>query len=200
MPLMRPIFLEYPQATDFYGENREFLFGRDLLVAPVVDERLGRAGSRSSRPASGTTTGQTRSTRAPRNLRVTRSSIKCLSMFVPAQSCRSNLSCRTPAKIRTGRSNCASIPARIAAARSISTTDTRTRIRRTDSLRIAYTCQATANLVTVTSASWQGNYKPWWSNIQVEVFGAAHAAEGSSGRGSRGDGLAATTRSFTRSH
>ncbi len=40
VPLMRPIFLEYPQAGAFYAEDREFFFGRDLLVAPVVDETV----------------------------------------------------------------------------------------------------------------------------------------------------------------
>src|SRR5271170_2426689 len=40
VPLMRPVFLEYPQARDFYSENREFLFGRDLLVAPVLTEMV----------------------------------------------------------------------------------------------------------------------------------------------------------------
>jgi alpha-glucosidase len=40
LPLMRPIFLDYPQAEDFYGNNRDFLFGPDLLVAPVVTEML----------------------------------------------------------------------------------------------------------------------------------------------------------------
>ena len=40
VPVMRPIFLEYPQSATFYGEDHEFLFGRDLLVAPVVDERV----------------------------------------------------------------------------------------------------------------------------------------------------------------
>src|SRR3989442_1545840 len=40
IPLMRPIFVEYPEAKEFYGEEREFLFGRDLLVAPQVVEML----------------------------------------------------------------------------------------------------------------------------------------------------------------
>jgi len=31
IPLMRPVFLEYPHVSDFYGDNRDFLFGRDLL-------------------------------------------------------------------------------------------------------------------------------------------------------------------------
>src|SRR5215471_2497793 len=40
IPLMRPIFLEYPQATEFYGDDRDFLFGRDLFVAPVTSEMV----------------------------------------------------------------------------------------------------------------------------------------------------------------
>jgi alpha-glucosidase len=38
IPVMRPLFLEYPQETRFYGDNRDFLFGRDFFVAPVVTE------------------------------------------------------------------------------------------------------------------------------------------------------------------
>ncbi len=40
VPLMEPIFLEYPNAEDLYGEDHEFLFGRDFLVAPVVTEKV----------------------------------------------------------------------------------------------------------------------------------------------------------------
>lgn len=36
-PITRPVWLEYPQAS---GNDRDFLFGRDLFVAPVVSERL----------------------------------------------------------------------------------------------------------------------------------------------------------------
>jgi len=40
LPIMRPVFLQYPKAEAFYGNDRDFLFGGDLFVAPVVDERL----------------------------------------------------------------------------------------------------------------------------------------------------------------
>jgi len=40
LPIMRPVFLQYPKAETFYGNDRDFLFGGDLFVAPVVDERL----------------------------------------------------------------------------------------------------------------------------------------------------------------
>jgi alpha-glucosidase len=36
-PITRPVWFEYPQAG---GNDRDFLFGRDLFIAPVVSERL----------------------------------------------------------------------------------------------------------------------------------------------------------------
>jgi len=48
LPLMRPVFLEYPQASEFYGDNRDFLFGRDFFVAPVTTEMGGRRRSRTA--------------------------------------------------------------------------------------------------------------------------------------------------------
>jgi len=40
VPLMEPLFLEYPDEQSLYGEDHEFLFGRDLFVAPVVTEKV----------------------------------------------------------------------------------------------------------------------------------------------------------------
>src|ERR1700720_2828210 len=40
LPFMRPVFLDYPQQEIFYNDSRDFLFGSDLFVAPVVTETL----------------------------------------------------------------------------------------------------------------------------------------------------------------
>ena len=40
LPIMRPVFLQHPQAESFYGNDRDFLFGADLFVAPVASELL----------------------------------------------------------------------------------------------------------------------------------------------------------------
>jgi alpha-glucosidase len=40
LPIMRPLFLEYPQTTAFYDDDRDFLFGNDFLVEPVVTEMV----------------------------------------------------------------------------------------------------------------------------------------------------------------
>lgn len=36
LPLMRPVFLEYPDDENAFNQNEEFFFGKELLVAPVV--------------------------------------------------------------------------------------------------------------------------------------------------------------------
>ena len=38
MPLMRAVVLEFPDDVETYGLNNQFLFGKDLLVAPVVEQ------------------------------------------------------------------------------------------------------------------------------------------------------------------
>lgn len=38
MPLMRALFLEYPNDTETFGLDEQFLFGKELLVAPVVEK------------------------------------------------------------------------------------------------------------------------------------------------------------------
>jgi alpha-glucosidase len=38
MPLMRALFLEYPNDSETFELNGQFLFGRELLVAPVVEK------------------------------------------------------------------------------------------------------------------------------------------------------------------
>ena len=41
VPLMRPMFLEFPDQKDFESTETEFMFGPDLLVAPKVNEFVG---------------------------------------------------------------------------------------------------------------------------------------------------------------
>jgi alpha-glucosidase len=36
-PILRPLFLDFPDESESYEENDEFMLGRDLLVAPIVE-------------------------------------------------------------------------------------------------------------------------------------------------------------------
>ena len=44
-------------------------------------------------------------------------------------------------------------------------------------LREGFTCHATDNGLTVTIAPREGSFKPWWSMISIEVYGATKGAE-----------------------
>ena len=41
IPLMRPMFLEFPDQKDFETTDTEFMFGRDLLIAPKQQDTTG---------------------------------------------------------------------------------------------------------------------------------------------------------------
>ena len=38
LPAQRPLFLHYPEETDLYPIQDQFLYGKDLLVAPVIEQ------------------------------------------------------------------------------------------------------------------------------------------------------------------
>ena len=40
LPLMRPMFMEFPSETELTANDREFMVGRDLLVAPQLSETM----------------------------------------------------------------------------------------------------------------------------------------------------------------
>ena len=37
LPILRPLYLEYPDLEEAYQHSREYFFGREMLVAPVLD-------------------------------------------------------------------------------------------------------------------------------------------------------------------
>jgi len=37
LPLLRPLYLEYPKLSEAYNHPHEYFFGKEILVAPVVD-------------------------------------------------------------------------------------------------------------------------------------------------------------------
>lgn len=43
LPLVRPLYLDYPKASQAYDHPEEYQFGPDLLVSPIVHRGIGRA-------------------------------------------------------------------------------------------------------------------------------------------------------------
>ncbi|MGA8072076.1 MAG: glycoside hydrolase family 31 protein [Candidatus Acidiferrales bacterium] len=172
VPLMRPVFLEYPKASDFYGENREFLFGRDLLVAPVLTEMVddiedqfppgdwydywsGKKFTNAKKPKRHLELDQ-----VPLYVRA--------GAIIPEQPVVQNTgeTPEGPLELRVyPGSDCSG---------SLYLDDGHTYAYQKDGfLRVSYACKAGADSIEVTSSARQGSFKPWWSEIEIEVFGAA---------------------------
>jgi alpha-glucosidase len=49
-----------------------------------------------------------------------------------------------------------------------------------DSLRVAFSCHATAQGLTVTVDPHRGSFAPWWKLLSIEVYGASRPAAGAS--------------------
>src|SRR6202142_3370966 len=174
VPLMRPVFLEYPQAGDFYGENREFLFGRDLLVAPVLTEMVDAIEDHFP-PGDWYDywTGEKRDDthRPKRHVGLDQLPIYVRAgAIVPEQAVVQNTGEKPdgPLELRVyPGSDCGG---------SIYLDDGHTYGYQTDGyLRVSYSCEVAGDSVRVTSGARQGNFPPWWGNIEIEIFGAAAA-------------------------
>ena len=172
VPLMRPVFLEYPKASDFYGENREFLFGRDFLVAPVVTEMVDEIEDHFP-PGdwydywSGAKL--TNAKKPKRHLELDQIPLYVRAgAIIPEQPVVQNTGEKPdgPLELRVyPGSDCSG---------SLYLDDGHTYAYQTNGfLRLGYTCTADVGSVQVTSGAHQGSFEPWWSGVEIEIFGAA---------------------------
>jgi len=174
VPLMRPVFLEYPQARDFYSENREFLFGRDLLVAPVLTEMVDAIEDRFP-PGEWYDfwTGEKRDD-AHRPKRYVE--LDQLPLYVRAGA----IIPEQPLVQNTGEKPDGPLELRVYpgsdCSGSVYLDDGHTYAYQKDGfVRVRYTCDAAGDSVRVTSGARQGSFEPWWNKIEIEIFGAAAA-------------------------
>jgi alpha-glucosidase len=174
IPLMRPIFLEYPEVQALYGEDREFLFGRDLLVAPKVFEMLDAydvklppgewydywTGAKHQ-------SGQPLKVNPPLDL--------------------------VPLYVRAGSilpeqpivQHVEEVPAGPLGLRVYPGGDCRGSLYLDDGktyaytrggyLRVNYSCRPGVDSLDITISGHHGSYKPWWQQVRLEVFGVEKA-------------------------
>ncbi len=170
VPLMRPIFLEYPEAQNLYDENREFLFGRDLLVAPQVFELLDTY-SVNLPPGEWYDywTGQ----RLPGNQAIlVKPALDVLPLYVRAGA----ILPQQPVVQYTDQKPEGPLELRVYPG-----TDCRGSLylddgksyayMRGENLRVEYTCQLATDSLRVNISAHKGNYLPWWKSVRLELFG-----------------------------
>jgi len=172
VPLMRALYLEYPKAAGIEGNDHDFLFGRDLLVAPVTTEKLD-AQVVQLPPGEWYDywTSEKRSSKEPLTLHPELDQMPLYvraGAIVPMQALVQH----------TGETPAGGLSLRVYPGPDCSGAlyqdDGHTyAYQKGDLLRVKYRCAASDATVTITANVEKNGYKPWWSSTELKVFGAA---------------------------
>jgi alpha-glucosidase len=179
LPLMRPVFLEYPQASEFYGDNRDFLFGRDFFVAPVTTDMVD-AEEISLPPGewydfwtSAKLSSKDKFTLQPR--------LDEMPLYVRAGA----IVPMQPVVQSTEEKPNGPLELRVYLPNSAASGDCRGTLYQDDGhtfayqkgelLRISYSCQLSSGAATISSTIEKSAYQPWWKSVELTIYGAAAA-------------------------
>jgi alpha-glucosidase len=177
IPLMRPVFLEYPQASEFYGDNRDFLFGRDFFVAPVTTEMVD-AEEILLPPGEWYDfwTNTKLSSKEKFNLHPRLDEMPLYvraGAIVPMQ----------PLVQSTGENPNGPLELRVYLPAGTAGNDCRGTLYQDDGhtfayqkgeiLRVNYSCQVSNGSATVTSTTEKNAFRPWWKSAEMMLIGAA---------------------------
>ncbi len=201
LPIMRPVFLAYPQAEAFYGNDRDFLFGGDLFIAPVVDERLD-AHAVSLPPGAWYAFGTSqRLVAAKEPIR-----IDPRPQGTPVYARAGAIIPMQPLVQHTGQTPKGPLELQVYLP-DAGVGECRGALYQDDGesfayregalLRVAYGCEATDASLAIESRIEHDGFAPWWRDAQVTVFGvtrrpAAVMVDGQSVKGWRHDASART--------
>lgn len=174
LPLMRPLFLEYPQAPGISGNDHDFLFGRDLLAAPVVSERLDALMVQFP-PGDWYDfwTGEKHSSKETLSLHPR---LDEMPLYVRAGA----ILPMQPLVQFTDQKPDGPLDLRVYPGSDCSGAlyqdDGHSfAYQRGELLRVNYSCAVAPGSITVASAVKQNNFKPWWNDADVTIFGFASA-------------------------
>jgi alpha-glucosidase len=192
IPIVRPLFLEFPKATpDFHpidlDAEGEFLFGRDLLVAPPpfpdeLDSYTVKlpsvgwydywTGEKIAPPPTSTQSGTQETTTSV----VVQPKLEVLPVFVregsivPIQPL-----VQSTHEIPRGPLTLRVYPGRDCRGTLYQDDGMSFAFQRGDFLRADFTCMQNGDALTVHIGSHAGNYAAWWKELRVEVYGAVRA-------------------------
>jgi len=180
IPLMRPVFLEYPQAAEFYGDDHDFLFGPDLFVSPVVSETTDPQGVY---PPPGewfdfwTAEKHTNKEQIKLHPRLDEVPLYVRAgAIVPMQPVVQSTAEKPsgPLQLRAYLPTSTSGPdAGVNACRgALYEDDGHTfAYQKGEILRINYSCQVASGSVSLTSNVEKNSYQPWWNSAEITLFG-----------------------------
>ena len=173
---MRPVFLEYPQASHFYGDNRDFLFGRDFFVAPVTTDMVDA--EEISLPPGEWYDFWTNAKLSSKEKFTLHPRLDEMPLYVRAGA----IVPMQPVVQSTEEKPAGPLQLRVYLPNSTSSGDCRGTLYQDDGhtfayqkgeiLRVNYSCQVSSNAAIVTSNMEKNAYQPWWKSVDVTIYGA----------------------------
>ena len=170
LPLMRPVFLEYPQLADFYTDDRDFFFGDDLLVEPVVTEMID---AEELKFPSGTWYDFWSTAKFTDKDKVTtRPRLDQVPLFVRAGA----ILPMQPVIQSTSETPVGPLELRVYPGDdchgSLYQDDGHSfGYEKGEYLRVNYSCTAAPGAVSVSGTVEKAGYQPWWKDVDLKVFG-----------------------------
>jgi alpha-glucosidase len=174
IPLMRPLFLEYPEQMDLYTDNRDFLFGDDFFVAPVLTEKLD-AETVQLPPADWYDfwTSQKHASKPPLELHPKLDEMPLYvraGAIIPLQPLVQSTS-ETP----DGPLQLRVYPGDDCRGTLYQDDGHTFAYQRGESLRMNFSCRAAASSVKIASTVEENTFQPWWTAEEITVYGATSA-------------------------
>jgi alpha-glucosidase len=172
IPLMRPMFLEFPNDPAFETTDKEFMFGADLLVAPA-NETVD--GYEVKLPAGDWYDFWTGRRTESHTLRVN-PPIHVLPVYVrggsivPEQPVVQNVD-----QVPNGPLELSVYPGPNCRGSVYDDDGNTFAYQRGEFLRMQFTCEVHPDSVRVDLSEPQGTFRPWWTAVKITVFGASAA-------------------------
>jgi alpha-glucosidase len=174
LPFMRPVFLDFPQAEGFYGENRDFLFGSDLFVAPVTTEMVDA--EEVQLPPGDWYDYWSSQKLSSKNKLTLHPALGEMPLYVragailPTQPVVQNTGAKPdgPLKLHVyAGDDCRG---------SLYQDDGHSlAYQRGEFFRATYSCKVSPSSIAVTASTTQSSFQPWWTSADVTVFGLSAA-------------------------
>ncbi len=170
LPLMRPLFLEYPADEALYEKDEEFLLGRDLLVAPKVTEMPDAYEARL--PTGDWYDFWTGKRQPGGQVLKLQPSLESVPIYVRAGA----ILPQQPVVQHTGEVPQGPLELRVYPGPdcrgSLYLDDGKTfAYQRGEFSRFAFRCAVSAGRVQVSIDAPEGPFPPWWQSISLEIFG-----------------------------
>ncbi|MGC1414826.1 MAG: glycoside hydrolase family 31 protein [Candidatus Acidiferrum sp.] len=171
VPLMEPVFLEYPADEASYSEDHEFLFGRDLFVAPVITEK--KDAEDVHLPPGDWYDFWTADIHTSKDQISLHPTLEETPLYVRAGA----IIPMQPVVQSTNEKPDGPLELRLYMGDDCHGTlyqdDGHTFAYQKGSfLRVNFTCGITPHDMTVSSVIEKNGYKPWWNSAQLEIYGA----------------------------